>query len=51
MKITVAKVNFGKLLKEIKMNTDNHLFIEQLMKNLGFDDSDIKKKKEESKEA
>ena len=42
-KITVAKVNFNKLLKEIKINDDNKIFIEQLMKNLGFDEKDIKK--------
>ena len=42
MKITVAKVNFNKLLKEIQISNENKLFIIQLMKNLGFDDKDIK---------
>ena len=50
MKLTVAKVNFNKLLAEIKINDVNQLFIEQLMKNLGFDDQDIKQMKEKGKE-
>ena len=42
-KLTVAKVNFNKLLNEIKINDVNKLYIEQLMKNLGFNEQDIKK--------
>ena len=50
MKITVAKVNLNKLLGEIKINDDNKLFIEQLMKNLGFDEEEIKKIIQKTKE-
>ena len=49
-KITIAKVNFNKILKEIKINDENKLFIVQLMKNLGFDDKDIKQIEDKSKE-
>ena len=51
MKITVAKVNFNKLLKEIQISNENKLFIIQLMKNLGFDDKDIKMIEEKIKES
>ena len=50
MKITVAKVNFNKLLKEIQISNENKLFIIQLMKNLGFDDKDMKMIEEKIKE-
>ena len=50
-KITVAKVNFNKLLKEIQISNENKLFIIQLMKNLGFDDKDIKMIEEKIKES
>ena len=51
-KITVAKVNFNKLLKEIKISKENKLFIVQLMKNLGFDEKEIKQIEEkETKES
>ena len=51
MKITVAKVNFNKLLKEIQISNENKLFIIQLMRNLGFDDKDIKMIEEKIKES
>ena len=38
----MAKVNFNKLLKDIKIDDENKLFIVQLMKNLGFEEKDIK---------
>ena len=49
-KITVAKVNFNKLLKEIKINKENKLFIAQLMKNLGFREEEIKQINEKNEE-
>ena len=50
-KITVAKVNFNKLIKDIKIDNENKLFIVQLMKNLGFDEKDIKSIEEKIKSA
>ena len=50
-KITVAKVNFNKLIKDIKIDNENKLFIVQLMKNLGFDEKDIKSIEEKLKSA